>query len=101
MTLRLNSWGARALFLGSLVTTGLASATPTSYPLVCRGGAGTLGYNSQLGAGLLYFQKAPGPAGAGLAPGQCSWVDRPIGANEPPCVKQWGVVTSSWIFPAQ
>lgn len=81
------------------VVSGLASAAPQSYPLVCRGGGGTLGYNSQYSAALLYFQKASGPAGAGLAPGQCSWVDRAIGPNEPTCVRQQSAAANAWIFP--
>jgi hypothetical protein len=77
-------------------------AAPKTYPLVCRGGAGTLGFASGMGNGnvaLFYFQKANGPAGAGLAPGQCSWVDRKIGPNEPPCLKQSNAASAAWIFP--
>lgn len=71
----------------------------TSYPLVCRGGGGTLGYNAR--NALFYFAKSPQPAGAGLAPGQCAWVDRAVGTNEPTCVKQANVEAAAWIFPNQ
>jgi hypothetical protein len=91
--------GLSAIVLGGLLTSATASAIPKTYPLVCRGGAGTLGLNSQNSTGLFYFQKAAGPAGAGLSVGQCSWVDRAIGANEPTCLKQTGVVAAAWIFP--
>lgn len=73
----------------------------TTYPLVCRGGAGTLGYNGEQRSALFYFQKSGSPAGAGLQPGQCSWVDRAIGANEPTCIKQVNQIVAAWIFPNQ
>lgn len=93
--------GLSLLALGALVLSSLfsgeASAAPKSYPLICRGGAGTFGLNGT--NGLFYFQKSLKPAGAGLTAGQCSWVDRAIGAGEPTCVKQTGVVASAWLFP--
>lgn len=70
-----------------------------SYPMTCRGGGATLGFDSSRATALLYFAKASGPAGVGLAPGQCSWIDRAIGPNEPTCLAQAGVVTAAWIFP--
>lgn len=87
-----------ALTLGTLIGA-QAFALPQSYPLVCRGGGGTIGLTTEGSAGLFYFQKASGPAGAGLAAGQCSWVDRAIGANEPTCLRQTGVVSAAWLFP--
>ncbi len=87
-----------AIVLGSVVTLS-TEAAPQSYPLVCRGGAGTLGYGA--GAALYYFRKAPASVGHGLNPGECSWVDRPIGAGEPPCLRQTGVQANAWIFPDQ
>jgi hypothetical protein len=86
-----------ALVLGLLA--GPAFAAPQSYPLVCRGGGGTLGLNTMANSGLFYFQKASGPAGAGLGLGQCSWVDRAIGPNEPTCLRQTGVNGAAWLFP--
>lgn len=89
---------AMTLWLG--VAASASMAAPQSYPLVCRGGAGTLGYNSdQGGSALMYFAKAPGPSSQGLQPGQCSWVDRAIGPNEPTCLRQANVGGASWIFP--
>lgn len=76
-----------------------AQAAPQSYPLVCRGGGNvTLGYSSTETAALMYFKKGTQPAGAGLQAGMCSWVDRGIGANEPPCLRQTGVAAQVWWF---
>lgn len=89
------------LGIAFLVSQGLTAA-PQSYPLVCRGGGGTLGFASGMGNGnvaLFYFQKANGPAGAGLQAGQCSWVDRKIGPNEPTCLKQNNAASAAWMFP--
>jgi hypothetical protein len=76
----------------------LNSFANQSYPMVCRGGAGTLGYAPY--KALFYFTKSARPSGAGLQPGQCSWVDRAIGQNEPTCLQQSGVNDTAWIFPA-
>lgn len=74
-------------------------AAPQSYPLICRGGGRmTLGFDSASSASLMYFTKAPGPAGQGLQAGQCSWADRAIGQNEPPCIRQTGVAAQVWWF---
>lgn len=80
---------------------GAAHAAPQTYPLVCRGGAGTLGLDSASQSAVMYYAKSPQPAGAGLQPGQCSWVDRAIGPNEPPCLRQTAVGAAAWIFPNQ
>jgi len=81
------------------------SATPLlaqpSYPMVCRGGSGTLGYQGDTKSAVFYFQKSAGPAGQGLAPGFCSWRDRAIGQNEPPCLRQVNVNATAWLFPGQ
>jgi hypothetical protein len=90
-----------AFFLGLASLILSTSASAATYPLVCRGGGGTLGYNSPQNSAYLYFQKSSQSAGAGLAPGQCSWVDRAIGPREPTCVQQSGVSATAWIFPGQ
>ena len=82
-----------------LALSGAALAAPPSYPLVCRGGAATLGYSGQQQAALFYFTKSPQRSGLGLAAGNCAWVDRAVGPNEPTCLKQSGVHANAWIFP--
>ena len=99
MNLKLLALGAIAL--SAIFGADAALAAPKSYPLVCRGGGGSLGLTTDGGAGLFYFQKASGPAGAGLGLGQCSWVDRAIGQNEPTCLRQTGVVSAAWLFPGR
>jgi len=62
-----------------------AARTPQSYPLVCRGAA-----SLEIGppepdsweVGFT-FTRGTKPAGEGLGPGQCSWVDRAMHADEP------------------
>ncbi len=99
--------GLRLLSLGALLLGGLVSvaaqAVPKSYPMVCRGGGGTLGYNAEAPYrnALFYFEKASHASGNGLAAGQCAWVDRAIGPNEPTCLKQQNVSASAWMFPGQ
>ncbi len=85
--------------LGVLFGSAGVSFGAQSYPLTCRGGAGTLGYSSTDAAAMMYFTKTSGPAGAGLGPGQCSWADRAVGQAEPTCLRQTGVHTNAWIFP--
>ncbi|HYX31548.1 MAG TPA: hypothetical protein VE954_00450 [Oligoflexus sp.] len=91
----------------SLMFGGAAQAQQT-YPLTCRGGGSgtsglTLGLSTQDNSALVYYTKAPGSTPAGLAPGQCSWQDRAIGPNEPPCLRQRNPGAVAWIFasPAQ
>jgi len=94
------------LVLAGLVFTGVASAAQT-YPLRCRGGAGTFGLSnngSNVPVGVFYFTKSNYPAGASgqnLSRGQCSWLDRKIGPNEPTCLQQLNVKGAAWIFPDQ
>lgn len=91
------------LFLLSTLGVAALAAPPKSYPMVCRGGAGTLGYQGYGGgtSALFYFRKAPGPSGRGLNPGECAWVDRAIGAAEPTCLRHRNVEVNAWIFPDQ
>ncbi len=84
---------AHRLAVAVAVTLVPVAARATSYPMMCRGGS----YTHQVSAGVfggvdgyrmgLYttFSKAPGSSGsgAGLAPGQCAWLDRAISPGEP------------------
>ena len=88
-----------ALVLAAFGAAGTASASPQSYPIVCRGGAGTIGVNSQTNSALFYFNRTTTPAGAGIAPGQCAWTDRGVGNAEPSCIQQFGFNGAAWIFP--
>jgi hypothetical protein len=93
---------AWTLSLISLVFAGSAYAQQT-YPLTCRGGGVgnnglTLGLSTVDNSALVYYSKAPVAAPAGLQPGQCSWQDRPIGVNEPPCLRQAYPGAVAWIF---
>lgn len=68
---------------------------PRSYPIVCRGGAPllfTYAATSDLSSDpqvWLVFNKASTNVGTSwenighLSPGQCAWLDRPVGTNEP------------------
>ena len=86
----------------SLIETATAEAAPTSYPLTCRGGGGTLGLATTDNSASFYFTKSNGPAASGLEPGQCSWQDRAISATaEPTCLKQSVPGAVAWIFAAQ
>ena len=66
-----------------------AALTQQSYPLVCRGG-GSLVTGPAPGERNIGFTFVRGtkPAGEGLAPGECSWVDRGMYPNEPDSVSQ-------------
>lgn len=81
-----------------LALTSLASTAfgAQSYPMQCRGG-GTIGLNAGARTAVLYFGKAPNKASQGLAVGQCAWLDRAIGANEPPCLMQSNTDAVAWI----
>ena len=82
-----------------LALTGVAStsfAAPTSYPMQCRGG-GTIGLAASTRTAYMYFSKAPNKASFGLQPGQCAWLDRAIGSNEPPCIQQNNSDATAWI----
>src|SRR5437667_3425171 len=66
-----------------------AARTPEDYPLVCRGG-GSLVIGIGPGERNIGFTFVRGtkPAGEGLAPGECSWMDRGMYPNEPGRVSQ-------------
>lgn len=66
-------------------------AAQTSYPMVCKGGGEMKAKFSHAKKGsfrafslAITFRKSPRVAsGPELAPGHCSWVDRPISREEP------------------
>jgi hypothetical protein len=59
----------------------MAQPSPSDFPLRCLGKAGRA---STSGKNLIVdFIPANGPAGGGLQPGQCSWLDRALRPNEP------------------
>jgi hypothetical protein len=75
---------------GSALIAGLLMLTPPSaraqgtFPLQCRGGGQVnMVYDSDAKTVFVRFRPAPGPAGNGLAPGQCSWLDRAFRSGEP------------------
>jgi hypothetical protein len=69
--------------VGVLVAGGAAPAVAQGFPMICRGGGFLSIANTAPNAVRISFAKASGPISAGLAPGQCTWVDRAIGATEP------------------
>jgi hypothetical protein len=59
--------------------------SPTAYAMRCHGNAGMA---SALGTTLMvHFEKASHPASQGLLPGECSWLDRAVRANEPSLIE--------------
>jgi hypothetical protein len=81
------SLGVVAIFYTS--QTSKAAPTPEDYPLVCRGGGGlVVGIApGERNIGFIFVHGTK-PAGEGLAPGECSWVDRGMYPNEPDSVSQ-------------
>lgn len=90
----------KRIFLSALVVIGFVVAifqvwagsearTPEDYPLVCRGG-GSLQIGIAPGERNIgfVFTRGTRPAGEGLAPGECSWVDRGMKPAEPDRVSQ-------------
>ncbi len=67
--------GAFVIVCDASSTNGMAQ-TPQSYPLVCRGSANAPISFQQGRRLVLKFRRGTAPAGSGLAPGECSWVDR-------------------------
>ena len=67
----------------------VAALPPESYPLVCRGG-GSLVIGIAPGERNIgfVFTRGTKPAGEGLVPGECSWKDRGMHADEPDKVLQ-------------
>ena len=58
--------------------------TPRSYPLLCRGSESLkIAFTPTIRAIGFKFTRGIKPAGEGLDPGECSWVDRGMYADEP------------------
>lgn len=76
-----------------------ASAAPRSFPITCRGGAGSLRLTTMTNNAVFTFTKASGPARDGLQPGECAWLDRAVGAGEPSCIQQYSVSATAVIYP--
>ena len=73
---------------GAFLAVGVAEAA-TTYPLKCRPGPQTSLNISVRGEIRFGFQRSSGPAGQNgqnLRPGECAWVDRAVGSNEPAVV---------------
>jgi hypothetical protein len=71
--------------------------TPPDFPIWCKG---TAGMASSSGQNLIIdFTPSNNRAPDGLAPGQCSWLDRPLRSNEPTRIvsKQFSVSTAKQI----
>src|SRR6266545_2475419 len=60
------------------------SVVAQSYPFVCRGDKGAVIEDDGPPRGVsLKFKKGSASAASGLAPGECSWLDRGLNAAEP------------------
>ncbi len=68
---------------------------PRSYPLVCRGSDSlVIDFAPSVRTIGFTFTRGTKPAGEGLDPGECSWVDRGMHADEPDRLSQ--PVEDSW-----
>lgn len=62
---------------------------PKSYPLLCRGSESLVtAFTPGIRAIGFTFTRGSKPAGEGLDPGECSWVDRGMHADEPNTLSQ-------------
>ncbi len=62
---------------------------PRSYPLLCRGSESlVIAFTPSIRAIGFTFTRGIKPAGEGLDPGECSWVDRGMHADEPNSLSQ-------------
>jgi hypothetical protein len=71
--------------------------TPPDFPMWCKGKAGMA---SSSGKNLIIdFTPSNKRAPDGLAPGQCSWLDRPLSSNEPTRIvsEQFAVTTAKQV----
>jgi hypothetical protein len=60
---------------------GVAAQQPPDYPMWCRGSAGMAEANGN--TLIVVFKEGTQPAGQGLPPGVCSWLDRGLRPGEP------------------
>lgn len=76
-------------FVGALLCgESAARGTAESYPLVCRGGGGSVAGIAPERQLVFKFARGTKPAGEGLAPGECSWLDRGMREGEPDSLYQ-------------
>jgi hypothetical protein len=93
--------GGQFLFAASVATpTTAANVIPTTYQILCRGNTGGVQFNNidsratttgeHIVTYELLFIPSPTAAGAdgrGVGPGQYSWMDRPVNAQEPNAIR--------------
>lgn len=78
-----------ALVLTTLGLLATAADAAQTYPLKCRPGPTTavnLNVAGEIRFGFTRSQGPSGPNGENLRPGECAWVDRAVGPNEPAIV---------------
>jgi len=88
-----------ALIAGLLTLATPSARAQGTFPLQCRGGGqANMKYDSAERTIYARFRPAPGPAGNGLAPGQCSWLDRAFRPGEPGqiCQRNITVINFFW-----
>ncbi|HZM90195.1 MAG TPA: NHL repeat-containing protein [Blastocatellia bacterium] len=87
-----------ALLLGGLLVAAPGASSSArapdkpSYPMVCRGGgsiSSTLTVNRVTDTAQFEFKKGSRSAESGLAPGECSWLDRGMRDGEPDVLIQY------------
>lgn len=72
---------AKLVLLGVFTAILATAQAPPDYPLWCRGAAGMASANGK--NLVITFKVSNQPAGQGLQPGQCAWLDRGFRPNEP------------------
>jgi hypothetical protein len=93
---------AGSAMIVSLLTIGAPPAhAQGTFPLQCRGGGqANMKYDSDEKTIYARFRPAPGPAGNGLAPGQCSWLDRAFRPGEPSQICQRNITRINFFWGA-
>jgi hypothetical protein len=83
------TWAGTTVFLLGMTFLANVSQAQTTYPMVCRGTTDTnlmrfiIGPTGDKFQTFIEFTKSPYAAYWGIAPGNCTWLDRPINSNEP------------------
>jgi hypothetical protein len=76
-----------------LPPTALQCSPPQDYELRCRGGGLEVSTDTTSRPGFrtltVRFRRGAGAAPGGLAPGQCSWMDRAVGPGEPDTIREY------------